>query len=241
MPQDRTEEDARAAAAIEAFVADVSANAAGGARPPTPSDLIAWRREAVMAPPPQTGDAHDSIPAGLADASTWDRAIREESARAARFGRPVTVVMAELRNLENAADRLGREVAERVVTETGRLLVMNSRAVDRIAWLGAATFGVLLLETEESVAGGYVDRMRAAADGWLESAGLSIRLSVGWASPVAGGDVMAAAAVAQQRMHAADRRSPAGVALMFRARGMHGQPAARSDLPRRSAGAATQI
>jgi hypothetical protein len=55
------------------------------------------------------------------------------------------------------------------------------------------------------LAGGYVERIRAIADDWLESAGLSVRLSLGWASPAQGGDVMAATAIAQERM-----RGPGG-------------------------------
>jgi GGDEF domain-containing protein len=102
-----------------------------------------------------------------------------------------------------------------VVSETARLLVTEGRAADRVAWLGGARFGVLLLETEEVRASGYVDRVRAAADGWLESAGLSVRLSFGWASPADGGDVMTAAASAQQRMRAVNRRSPPGTAPLF--------------------------
>jgi diguanylate cyclase (GGDEF)-like protein len=217
----RADDDPRAAAAIEAFIADVSADAAGRARPPAPSEVIAFRREIVIADAPtstpiplRAGDranANDSLgapewtPAALADHGTWNRGLREESARLARFGRPVTVVIAELPHLDDVTDRLGRDVADRVVTETARLLVTDGRAADRLAWLGYARFGVLLLETEEKAACRYVDRLRAAVDGWLESAGLSVRLSLGWASPE-GGDVMAAAVVAQQRMHDADRR-----------------------------------
>jgi diguanylate cyclase (GGDEF)-like protein len=144
--------------------------------------------------------------AELADPAAWSRTIREESARVARFGHPVTVVMAELSNLDGLADRFGRGVADRVATEAARSLVSESRAVDRIAWLGDARFGVLLLETEEIAAGGYVQRVRAATDGWLESAGLSIRLSLGWASPADGNDVLAAATIAEQRMHDAGPR-----------------------------------
>ena len=232
------DDDARAAAAIEAFVAEVSPDAAGRARPPSPSEVIAHRREAMtIAAPEPTAVAFQPaerpaerpasggraistisvsavrtpglrwIPPGLADPATWDRAIREESARMARFGHPVTVVMAELRHLDALADRVGREAADRVTTETARLLVKQGRASDRLAWLGEARFGILLLETEEVRACGYVERVRVAADSWLESAGLSVRLSLGWASPTEGGDVVAAAAAAQQRMFDADRRS----------------------------------
>jgi diguanylate cyclase (GGDEF)-like protein len=239
------DDDARAAAAIEAFVAEVSPDAAGRARPPSPSEVIALKREAMTigAPDPTAVAIHAAerpaerpasdgraistisvsaertaglrwIPPGLADPATWDRAIREESARMARFGHPVTVVMAELRHLDALADRLGRDAADRVTTEAARLLVKQGRAADRLAWLGEARFGVLLLETEEIRACSYVERVRVAADSWLESAGLSVRLSLGWASPTEGGDVAAAAAAAQQRMFDADRRSSADGAFV---------------------------
>jgi len=240
------EGDALAAAAIEAFVADVSPDAAGGARPPTPSEVIALRDALTGAPGTESGSPVRGRPraelpetrdprwttgaaagrtvsapvvaiAGLADPAAWDRTVRAESARVARFSRPVTVVMAELPNLDDIAGRLGRAAADRVVTETARLLVSQGRAVDRIAWLGDATFGVLLVETEAAGAGGYVDRIRAAADGWLESAGLSVRLSLGWASADEGGDVMAAAAMAQERM-----REPGGPPMSARSAGPGG-------------------
>lgn len=230
----RTAEDAREVAAIEAFVTGVSANAHDRSRPPAPPSAMAGRREAVIgaaadrtvvplrATEGPTADhrapwtipdlAQPSITpewtlADLADPATWSRSIREESARVARFGHPVTVVIAELPRLDALADRFGRGVADRVVTEAARLLVSESRAADRIAWLGDARFGVLLLETEEIAAGGYVERVRAAANGWLESTGLSIRISLGWASPAEGGDVTGAAVAAEQRMHDADRGS----------------------------------
>jgi diguanylate cyclase (GGDEF)-like protein len=200
----RSDEDARAAAAIEAFVADVSPDTPGRTRSLASSEAVLGEAEPAA--------AFDLAPAGLADPASWDRTLREESARVARFGRPVTVVMAEIPDLDGVVDRLGRGVADRVVTETARLLVTKGRAADRIAWLGDARFGILLSETAEARAAGYVDRVRAATDGWLESAGLSIRLSLGWASPAEGVDVMAAAAAAQQRMRDVGRRSASGAA-----------------------------
>ena len=229
--------DARTVADIEAFVAEVAADAAGGIRPPSAAEVMARRREVIngavnestAGPPasdsPRLAAARAPVPphpssapssasvadlAGLVDGATWDRAVREESARAARFGRPITVVMAELPDLDDLADHLGRDVADRVVVETARLLASAGRAVDRIAWLGEARFGVLLLETEEARAPGYVDRVRATADDWLQSAGLTIRLSLGWASPADGSDVLGAATLARQRMHEAGRTSRAG-------------------------------
>jgi len=226
-------DDAAAAAAIEAFVDGLSAGPAGRGGPRAPSGFDD-RRETVARTSPDitmvagraTPDSADdealpSSPAErapsatgpawmvdeLAESATWSRTIREESARTARFGHPVTVVMAELPRLDVVGDRFGRGVADRVVSEAARLLVAEGRASDRLAWLGESQFGVVLLETTEASAGSYVDRVRTAIDEWLESTGLSIRLSLGWASPGEGGDLVAAAATATQRMHDSARPS----------------------------------
>jgi diguanylate cyclase (GGDEF)-like protein len=226
--------DAGVVAAIEAFVAEVSADPEGSVSPPSAAEVLA-RREAIAAAAPlraalgvvrsrpreregeRPGESSTPVAAqpvraprwsvaGLGDPASWERTIREESARAARFHRPVTVVMAELPRLGEVADRLGRDAADRVVAETARLLVAEGRAVDRIAWLDYARFGVLLMETEEARATDYVDRVRSAADTWLHGAGLSVRLSIGWASPAEGGDVVAAVAAAEERMRRANGR-----------------------------------
>jgi diguanylate cyclase (GGDEF)-like protein len=216
-------EHPRDAAAIEAFVAGLSAGVPDRGRPQPASDAGGRRPEvAIGSAPPDTtvtrarwtrselgrpSPTPEGTLAELADPAMWSRTIREEAARAARFGHPVTVVMAELPRLEAVAERLGRGVADRVVTEAARVLVTEGRAADRIAWLDDTRFGILLSETDEVAAGSYVERVRAATDGWLESTGLSLRLSLGWASSADGGDVVAAAAAAEQRMHDADGRS----------------------------------
>ena len=196
-----------AAAAIEEFVTGVRPEA----RPIVRGRTIASGDRPSWTTPDRGMIGRDigrePAPGGLADQATWSRAIREESARAARFGHPVTVVIAGLPRLDVLADRFGGGVADRVAGEAARLLVSEGRDTDRIAKLGDAQFGVLLPETDETTAGDYVERVRTATDGWLESAGLSIRLSLGWASPGEGGDVMAAAATAEQRMREADRPS----------------------------------
>ena len=210
----RAAEDTRAATAIEAFVAGAFVDAQAGRRPPPPWEASRRPQDAVApdaySPPVRrlpvhralADDATSTMPhRAVGDAATWSRAIREESVRVARFGHAATVVMLEVPRLRMLADRLGGGVADRVATEAARLLASETRVVDRIARLGEARFGILLLETDEGAAGGYVDRVRGVTDRWLESTGLSIRASLGWASPSKGGSLMAAAATAEQRMH----------------------------------------
>jgi diguanylate cyclase (GGDEF)-like protein len=132
--------------------------------------------------------------------------VRDESARAARFRRPSMVVTASLPNLDDVAARWGRAAAERVVTETARLLVSQGRAVDHIARLGDATFGVLLPETGEFGASRYAERVRAAADSWLMASGLSVRLEIGWAIVPNGADADAPTSLARPPQQKAARR-----------------------------------
>lgn len=196
--------DGSVAAAVEAFVAGVSADAAGATRLPTPAEVLARRREAVEGRPAavpavrprstsaEPEEANRRVPARvaeLADSATWERLVREESARAARSGRPSTVVTASLPHLEDIAERWGRNAADRVVAETVRLLESEGRAVDRIARLGDARFGILMPETGELGASRYVERVRALADAWLISAGLSVRLEFGWTDILNGSEL----------------------------------------------------
>ena len=179
------EDDRRVAAAVEAFVAHVSADASGSMRLPTPADVLARRQEALGGMPREVAEVEDRLPAahaGLSDAEAWERTVREESARAARFGRPSTVVTASLSHLDKVAGGAGRDAADRVVAETLRILESEVRAVDRIVRLNDSTFGILLLETGELGASRHVARVRAASDAWLRSAGLAVRLEFDWAS-----------------------------------------------------------
>jgi Diguanylate cyclase, GGDEF domain len=223
------EADGRVAAAVEAFVASVSPDAAGSGRVPTSDEVLARREEALRSalaamPPvhlpaanhgPGYRDADDDgesasggrLPArrpGLADTATWEALVREESARAARFNRPSTVLTASLPHLDDVAERWGRTAADRVVAEMTRLLEAEGRAVDRRAWLGDGRFGILLPETGELGAAQYAARVRAAADAWLLAAGLSVRLELEWATMPSGTDAIAPTPVARPR-----KRKPA--------------------------------
>ena len=216
-PRRDVDEDARTSAAIEAFVAEVNGDPGDRLGAPSSSRAIAplpaTERRAPNGPLASTGAASrsrvgaDEDIAEPADSATWERMLQDESARFARFGRPVTVVSAEFPNFAVVADRLGPIAADRVANEIGRRLQAECRATDRLARFGRASFAVLLIETEELDARRFVERCRVAADDWLESAGLSGHLAIGLASPGHDNDLGAAAATARERMHGVDRRN----------------------------------
>ena len=116
-------------------------------------------------------------------------------------------MLAECPGLDTIADRLGAEAADRIAAEIDRVLHAESRATDRVVRLGPARFGVLMVETGSADARRYVDRVRDDAGRWFAYAGLSPRLAIGWASPVEGEDLFAAAATALVRARAADVES----------------------------------
>jgi len=100
----------------------------------------------------------------------------DRARHAPRTGRRPALVTAELDRLDHVADRLGRQAVNRILEQTARLLIEQARPTDHIAWLGGATFGILLADVDERVASAYADRARAACDEWLHASGLAVRI-----------------------------------------------------------------
>ena len=144
---------------------------------------------------------------GLDNRLAWDRAMRQENERKRRYGRPVSVVIAELYGLDALAERVGRDAADRLVPAIAEALRRYGRATDRVARVGHARFHVLLPETDEVRAINYVERVRQACDLWLESGAVALSLSMGWASPGPDDDIETAMVMAEDRLLAEHRRN----------------------------------
>jgi hypothetical protein len=114
-------------------------------------------------------------PADLTDPDAWDRAVERATTGAAVARRPAVIVTARLGQLDRVANRLGRPASERILEAIARSLIASCRSTDRVAWLGEATFGTLLVDTDEPAARAYVDRVRSVCDQWLEVSGLTVR------------------------------------------------------------------
>ena len=144
--------------------------------------------------------------AGWATRRAWNEALRREEHRLARYGRAVTVVVAEIDGLDSLAAMLGQGDAGRLITPIEAVMRRNARASDVHARLGRTRFVALLLETDEVAAINYVERVRSECDKRLEAGGLAVRLAIGWAQPIAGGSLAAALRLADDRMNADRRR-----------------------------------
>jgi diguanylate cyclase (GGDEF)-like protein len=143
---------------------------------------------------------------GLDSSLAWSNAITIEEARSSRYGRPVSVVIAELDGLDRLGELLGADVADRLIPPVADALRRNARAADRVARLSHARFGILLVETDEVRAINYVERVRSACDRWLEASAIALRLSIGWASPATDGDLRSTVRVAEERMYREQHR-----------------------------------
>jgi diguanylate cyclase (GGDEF)-like protein len=144
---------------------------------------------------------------GLASRRAWDQILRHEENRYARYGRPVTLLVAELEGFDALASVLGEAAADRVVPQVAAQLRRSARDSDFIARTGRARFVALLPETDQVAAINYAERVRTDTDAWLEASGVGTRLAVGWAQPVAGACLSDAMRVAFDRMNA-DRHRP---------------------------------
>ena len=137
---------------------------------------------------------------GLDNRWAWDRMVHEENLRKRRYGRPVSVVVAELHGIENLAQRVGREPTDRLILAIGEALRRYSRSCDRIARVDNARFYVLLPETDDAHVVHFVERVRRACDLWLEAGAVALHLSMGWATAGPDEPIEAAMVTARERL-----------------------------------------
>ncbi len=136
---------------------------------------------------------------GLGTSLAWDMWIADEEPRVRRYGRPSTIVLAELDGLDAVDAFHGPEVAEGAAAMIGAAFRANIRSSDRAAVVGPGIYAILLPETDEVRAVNFVERVRATCEEWLAVNSPSVRLLLGWASP--DGDGLAGAwAVAERRL-----------------------------------------
>jgi diguanylate cyclase (GGDEF)-like protein len=209
----RRVDDPREQEVIEGFLSIAprrrEAAFAAPAGPTATATLPAAAGAAGSAPP----DPYVDESTGLDSRAAWERALAEENARYVRYRRPVGIVVAELDGFPRFEGGFGAEASRRVLAAVGAAMRRSARRTDRVAHVGGGRFLVLLPETDEIQAINYVERVRGECDRWLDAGAVALRLSVGWASPSAVGELDTAIRTAEERMYAERRRTArAGVA-----------------------------
>jgi len=123
---------------------------------------------------------------GLEGPDAWQRTLVAEVARSARYRRTLTIVVMEIDGILEMGEEWGEEVARHAMRDAAEALRRESRTSDLCFRIGPTRFGVILAETDEISAINYVERVRESAPRQMPPGGERLRLSFGWASPIAG-------------------------------------------------------
>jgi diguanylate cyclase (GGDEF)-like protein/putative nucleotidyltransferase with HDIG domain len=132
-------------------------------------------------------EARADAKTGLANARHFMESLTEEMTRARRFGRPLSVVAADLDLLRNINNTYGHLAGDAVLTGIADILRLHLRHYDVAARFGGEEFTILLPETTLSEASEIAERIReaiATTPIWAESAHrwVNVTISMGVAS-----------------------------------------------------------
>jgi diguanylate cyclase (GGDEF)-like protein len=122
--------------------------------------LIAHRRIVLMA---EYAANHDFLTGAWSRRAFFEIGERE-LARAARTGRPVSLLLVDLDNFKPVNDTFGHDVGDRVLIAFVRHANKELRSIDSLFRLGGDEFAVLIPETDLSGAAGVAGRLKRQAD-----------------------------------------------------------------------------
>jgi diguanylate cyclase (GGDEF)-like protein len=102
---------------------------------------------------------HDPL-TGLANRSVFEPRLREELARSARSGTPLSLLVIDLDHLKVINDRSGHEAGDQALRKVAEVLRATSRLSDVAARIGGDEFVVLAPDTTAELAANLADRIR---------------------------------------------------------------------------------
>ncbi|MCU0607466.1 MAG: diguanylate cyclase [Candidatus Edwardsbacteria bacterium] len=119
---------------------------------------------------------------GLFNRRYFDAVLASEFARARRFERDLSIVMADIDDFKAVNDRCGHQVGDLVLKRMARVLRDNCRETDWVARYGGEEFVIVLPETDGPSAVALCQRIRdqLMAEDWDGSqAGAALTISMG--------------------------------------------------------------
>lgn len=97
---------------------------------------------------------------GIANRQAILRLVDEEIARAARYQRPLSVILADLDHFKRLNDAHGHEAGDIVLRHVGEILAGGVRTVDTAGRYGGEEFLIVLPETDADVAAAVAEKLR---------------------------------------------------------------------------------
>ena len=152
---------------------------------------------------------HDGI-TGLYNHRTFYLLLADELARAARFNRPVSLLLLDIDRFKRVNDTDGHLAGDAILKGLSGLLHRHGRAIDRVCRYGGDEIAVILPECDLEAAANVAERLRAAVEAQpfdIEAgAPVSITVSIGVASwPALANSAQALVAAADAALYAAKR------------------------------------
>ncbi len=140
------------------------------------------------------------------------RELSRMAAYAERYGADSSVLYFDVNDMKTINDSLGHAAGDAALKRTAEVLLRNTRASDVVGRLGGDEFGVILAQSDISVAGVKADNLaKAIASETIDWEGTSFSLSVAYgAHPVSGDQqVDETLDAADRAMYANKRAGPA--------------------------------
>jgi diguanylate cyclase (GGDEF)-like protein len=116
---------------------------------------------------------------GVHNARSFAELADAELRRARRFGRSLTIAYVDLDDFKSVNDSLGHSAGDAVLRAAAEAMSGCLRAVDVVARLGGDEFGVLLPETEASLAKPVIQKVHEAIAVGTAATGYPVTASIG--------------------------------------------------------------
>ncbi|HEX2202826.1 MAG TPA: diguanylate cyclase, partial [Longimicrobium sp.] len=152
--------------------------------------------------------AREDALTGLSNRRHVDERLALEWERARRFGRDLTVVMADLDHFKEVNDRFSHAAGDAVLRALGRLLRERTRGIDVVGRYGGEEFVLLLVETPPEKAERFCEKLRAAVEAHDWDAvhpGVRVTMSLGLSGDLSVESPEALLAAADAKLYEAKR------------------------------------
>jgi diguanylate cyclase (GGDEF)-like protein len=102
---------------------------------------------------------------GIANRQTVLRRVEEELTRAARYRRPLSLILVDLDHFKRFNDSHGHAAGDVILRDIARLLAANVRTVDLAGRYGGEEFLIVLPETDPDAAASLAEKLRRIVGG----------------------------------------------------------------------------
>ncbi|MCP5405336.1 MAG: GGDEF domain-containing protein [Pseudomonadaceae bacterium] len=130
---------------------------------------------------------HDGL-TGLYDKTTFAQMLKDELERALRYGRPLTLIMADIDHFKHLNDTYGHADGDVVLAQVADIIRKHCRSTDVAGRFGGEEFAVLLPESTPETGRIFAERVRVSVESHFADTPYKTTLSLGVAGAQTGDD-----------------------------------------------------